>query len=68
MGPIYTRIIYQAGQYQFHPYCAACTRCGQNFADGEEMFMQGDEIWHARCNDIKDTAAVVHVSAASTNP
>lgn len=40
----------QAGQnHQFHPTCARCTKCGDPFGDGEEMFMQGGATWHPRC-------------------
>lgn len=33
--------VLQAGNYKFHPTCARCTRCGMNFGDGQEMFIQG---------------------------
>jgi hypothetical protein len=32
--------VLQAGQYKFHPTCARCTRCGNHFGDGQEMFIQ----------------------------
>lgn len=41
--------VLQAGGYKFHPTCARCSRCGEHFGDGQEMYMQGDEIWHPRC-------------------
>ena len=42
--------VLQAGEsHQFHPTCARCTKCGDLFEDGEEMFMQGGAIWHPRC-------------------
>ncbi|XP_013785469.1 actin-binding LIM protein 3-like [Limulus polyphemus] len=41
---------YQAGDsHHFHPTCARCTKCGNPFGDGEEMYMQGEAIWHPRC-------------------
>ena len=41
---------FQAGDNNhFHPTCARCTKCGEPFGDGEEMFLQGAAIWHPRC-------------------
>jgi hypothetical protein len=32
----------QAGDnHHFHPTCARCTKCGDPFGDGEEMYLQG---------------------------
>ncbi|VDK44128.1 unnamed protein product [Anisakis simplex] len=47
--------VLQAGGYKFHPTCARCSRCGEHFGDGEEMYMQGDEIWHPRCEHTRTT-------------
>ncbi|VDD94028.1 unnamed protein product [Enterobius vermicularis] len=44
--------VLQAGGYKFHPTCAKCSRCGEHFGDGQEMYMQGDEIWHPQCGQI----------------
>ncbi|KAJ6223678.1 hypothetical protein RDWZM_002223 [Blomia tropicalis] len=42
--------VLQAGpELHFHPTCARCTKCGDVFADGEEMYIQGTAIWHPRC-------------------
>jgi len=42
--------VLQAGNNNhFHPTCARCTKCGDPFGDGEEMFLQGAAIWHPRC-------------------
>ncbi|XP_065352234.1 actin-binding LIM protein 3-like isoform X14 [Cloeon dipterum] len=42
--------VLQAGEnHHFHPTCARCTKCGDPFGDGEEMFLQGGAIWHPRC-------------------
>ncbi|XP_074595560.1 actin binding LIM protein Uncoordinated 115a isoform X8 [Brevipalpus obovatus] len=42
--------VLQAGDnHHFHPTCARCTKCGDPFGDGEEMYMQGGAIWHPRC-------------------
>ncbi|KAE9418071.1 hypothetical protein Angca_007750, partial [Angiostrongylus cantonensis] len=47
--------VLQAGGYKFHPTCAKCSRCGSHFGDGEEMYMQGDEIWHPSCEHARTT-------------
>lgn len=40
----------KAGEnHHFHPTCARCTKCGDPFGDGEEMYLQGTAIWHPRC-------------------
>ncbi|XP_071524955.1 actin-binding LIM protein 3-like isoform X18 [Panulirus ornatus] len=42
--------VLQAGDnHHFHPTCARCTKCGDPFGDGEEMYLQGTAIWHPRC-------------------
>ncbi|QQP32463.1 Uncharacterized protein FKW44_024353, partial [Caligus rogercresseyi] len=42
--------VLQAGDNNhFHPTCARCTKCGDPFGDGEEMFLQGAAIWHPQC-------------------
>ncbi|XP_023019260.2 actin binding LIM protein Uncoordinated 115a isoform X2 [Leptinotarsa decemlineata] len=42
--------VLQAGDnHHFHPTCARCTKCGEPFGDGEEMYLQGGAIWHPRC-------------------
>ncbi|KZS15564.1 Actin-binding LIM protein 1 [Daphnia magna] len=42
--------VLQAGDnHHFHPTCARCSKCGDPFGDGEEMFLQGSAIWHPRC-------------------
>ena len=42
--------VLQAGdKNHFHPTCARCTKCGDPFGDGEEMYLQGAAIWHPRC-------------------
>ncbi|XP_047035879.1 actin-binding LIM protein 3 isoform X2 [Helicoverpa zea] len=42
--------VLQAGEnHHFHPTCARCSKCGDPFGDGEEMFLQGAAIWHPRC-------------------
>ncbi|XP_033125550.1 actin-binding LIM protein 1-like [Anneissia japonica] len=42
--------VLQAGQKQYHPTCAKCGRCGYYFTEGEDMFVQGTEIWHPNCS------------------
>jgi len=42
--------VLQAGENNhFHPTCARCSKCGDPFGDGEEMYLQGAAIWHPRC-------------------
>ncbi|XP_076372214.1 actin-binding LIM protein 3-like isoform X3 [Tachypleus tridentatus] len=42
--------VLQAGNdHHFHPSCARCSKCGDPFGDGEEMYMQGGAIWHPSC-------------------
>jgi len=42
--------VLQAGDnHHFHPTCARCTKCGDPFGDGEEMYLQGTAVWHPRC-------------------
>ena len=51
--------VLQAGDNNhFHPTCARCTKCGDPFSDGEEMFLQGAAIWHPRCGPGPDEALV----------
>lgn len=59
----------KAGGYKFHPTCARCSRCGEHFGDGQEMYMQGDEIWHPRCEHAKVTEniAVSYLALAFIN-
>lgn len=33
----------QAGEKHYHPLCALCVRCGRMFAEGEEMYLQGED-------------------------
>lgn len=42
--------VLQAGDnHHFHPTCARCSKCGDPFGDGEEMYLQGGAVWHPRC-------------------
>lgn len=37
--------VLQAGDnHHFHPTCARCSKCGDPFGDGEEMYLQGNFI------------------------
>ncbi|GIY08705.1 actin-binding LIM protein 3 [Caerostris darwini] len=47
--------VLQAGDnHHFHPTCARCSKCGDPFGDGEEMYLQGGAIWHPRCGPAHD--------------
>uniref|UniRef100_A0A287DFM4 Actin-binding LIM protein 2 n=1 Tax=Ictidomys tridecemlineatus TaxID=43179 RepID=A0A287DFM4_ICTTR len=47
--------VLEAGQKHYHPSCALCVRCGQMFAEGEEMYLQGSSIWHPACRQAART-------------
>ncbi|CEF59528.1 Zinc finger, LIM-type domain and Villin headpiece domain-containing protein [Strongyloides ratti] len=57
--------VLQAGGYKFHPTCAKCTRCDRHFGEGEEMYMQGNEIWHPACEISQKTENLALVTAGS---
>ncbi|XP_078669165.1 actin-binding LIM protein 1-like isoform X25 [Branchiostoma floridae x Branchiostoma belcheri] len=52
--------VLQAGEKHYHPHCAKCAKCGLMFGEGEEMYLQDNQIWHPDCskaahaNGIKD--------------
>nr|XP_039324227.1 actin-binding LIM protein 2 isoform X17 [Saimiri boliviensis boliviensis] len=47
--------VLEAGEKHYHPSCALCVRCGQMFAEGEEMYLQGSSIWHPACRQAART-------------
>ncbi|XP_037952792.1 actin-binding LIM protein 3 isoform X3 [Teleopsis dalmanni] len=52
--------VLQAGDnHHFHPTCARCTKCGDPFGDGEEMYLQGSAIWHPRCGPGPSEAGII---------
>lgn len=60
--------VLQAGDNNhFHPTCARCTKCGEPFGDGEEMFLQGAAIWHPRCGPGPDENGGVFISNGFEN-
>ena len=59
--------VLQAGENNhFHPTCARCTKCGEPFGDGEEMFLQGAAIWHPRCGPGPDES-IVNINGSGLN-
>lgn len=42
--------VLQAGEKHYHPQCSRCARCHGVFGEGQEMFLQGSEIWHPDCS------------------
>ncbi|XP_015777986.1 PREDICTED: actin-binding LIM protein 2-like [Acropora digitifera] len=42
--------VLQAGEKHYHPECSRCARCHGVFGEGQEMFLQGSEIWHPDCS------------------
>lgn len=50
--------VLQAGEaHHFHPSCARCSKCGDPFVPGEEMYLQGEVTWHPRCGPGPDGSA-----------
>ncbi|XP_040275086.1 actin-binding LIM protein 2 isoform X3 [Bufo bufo] len=47
--------VLEAGEKHYHPTCARCVRCNQMFAEGEEMYLQGNSIWHPICRQAAKT-------------
>ncbi|XP_036902257.1 actin-binding LIM protein 2 isoform X3 [Sturnira hondurensis] len=47
--------VLEAGEKHYHPSCALCARCGQTFAEGEEMYLQASSIWHPACRQASRT-------------
>lgn len=43
--------VLQAGDKLYHPHCSTCALCRLNFQEGEEMFLQGEYIWHPACSE-----------------
>jgi len=41
----------KAGEKHYHPHCSRCAKCGDMFGEGEEMYLQGSEIWHPHCSE-----------------
>lgn len=59
---------FKAGDnHHFHPTCARCTKCGDPFGDGEEMYLQGGAIWHPRCGPGPTENGQVLNGAGETN-
>ncbi|XP_063086321.1 actin-binding LIM protein 2 isoform X21 [Cavia porcellus] len=70
--------VLEAGDKHYHPSCALCVRCGQMFAEGEEMYLQGSTIWHPACRQAARTEdksketrtsseSIISVPASSTS-
>lgn len=52
--------VLQAGDaHHFHPSCARCSKCGDPFVPGEEMYLQGEVTWHPRCGPGPDQASML---------
>ncbi|XP_065649509.1 actin-binding LIM protein 1 isoform X3 [Hydra vulgaris] len=50
-GGYITGKVLQAGEKHYHPHCARCAKCTQMFGEGEEMYLQGSDIWHPHCSE-----------------
>ena len=42
--------VIEAGSKRYHPTCAQCSVCEGIFAEGQDMLVHGDEVWHPACN------------------
>ncbi|XP_061565037.1 actin-binding LIM protein 1-like isoform X3 [Cololabis saira] len=58
--------VLEAGDKQFHPNCARCSRCGKMFTEGEEMYLLGSTVWHPSCKDISRTDDVYRPNRSSS--
>ncbi|XP_062511173.1 actin-binding LIM protein 1-like [Corticium candelabrum] len=47
--------VIQAGEQHYHPACAKCSKCGNTFGEGEEMFTQGSDVWHPSCTAVSES-------------
>lgn len=63
--------VLQAGDnHHFHPTCARCTKCGDPFGDGEEMYLQGSagksinelNIYYLLKKNLNITQSIVHIN------
>ncbi|XP_068610378.1 actin-binding LIM protein 1-like [Brachionichthys hirsutus] len=43
--------VLEAGDKNYHPTCARCSRCDKLFREGDEMYLQGSTVWHPTCGD-----------------
>lgn len=43
--------VIQAQDKFYHPKCSRCSKCGDFFDVGEEMLVQGSQIWHPVCSN-----------------
>jgi actin-binding LIM protein len=60
--------VLQAGDnHHFHPTCARCSKCGDPFGDGEEMYLQGTAIWHPRCGPGPSENGALLINGGGTN-
>ncbi|XP_006893731.1 PREDICTED: actin-binding LIM protein 2 [Elephantulus edwardii] len=58
--------VLEAGEKHYHPSCALCVRCGQMFAESEEMYLQGSSIWHPACRQVARTEDKAKETRASS--
>ncbi|KAM6221803.1 actin-binding LIM protein 2 [Rhynchocyon petersi] len=58
--------VLEAGEKHYHPACALCVRCGQMFAESEEMYLQGSSIWHPACRQVARTEDKAKETRASS--
>uniref|UniRef100_W5LD23 Actin binding LIM protein family member 3 n=1 Tax=Astyanax mexicanus TaxID=7994 RepID=W5LD23_ASTMX len=63
--------VLEAGGKHYHPTCARCARCHMMFAEGEEMYLTGSDVWHPMCKQaakIERKLRLRRTSEASISP
>ena len=50
-GDYVTGNVLKAGNNHFHDSCAHCTKCGQIFYEGEDVYIQDTQIVHLKCRE-----------------
>ncbi|KAM6897490.1 actin-binding LIM protein 1-like [Xenentodon cancila] len=58
--------VLEAGDKNYHPNCARCSRCGKMFTEGEEMYLLGSTVWHPNCKDNSRTDDVNRPNRSSS--
>ncbi|XP_034050079.1 actin-binding LIM protein 1-like isoform X4 [Thalassophryne amazonica] len=60
--------VLEAGKRNYHPTCARCSQCDKMFTEGEEMFLQGSEMWHPDCRENRNDESYRPNRSASGSP
>ena len=60
--------VIEAGSKRYHPKCALCSVCGGIFAEGQDMLVHGEEVWHPHCNLISTNKHISSTVVSDTRP